>query len=308
MRSERAHVLAGEEITDRGVVFAFDKVKLTHPVADQSVPLYMGGFGPNMLRLSGELCDGTVASVQAGPKYVRWARTQIGIGAVKAGRDPAEHRLATFAIYCVAVDSKRAKDAVRELLASYLSQMSPGPLTCAYDADDRIAGLVALGGVEAVASNMPSEWIKELAITGDREECAVKIQRLHEAGTDSVALVDTLVSAGRKLAGRWLRTPVRRLLRQRNVLLRRWSLIRLFRWDRWIPRSRIIIHDFVSFSPPKAMLSGQPRGYTQDHGAVSLTWPASHNDHLSKRAEPLGVHSRASFVRPVVTIRNCCQA
>lgn len=181
-------LLAGEEITDRGAVFAFDKVKLTYPVTDTPVPLYMGGFGPNMLRLSGELCDGTVVSVLAGPKYVQWARTQIEIGAATGGRDPALHKVATFAIYCVGADSKRSKDAIRELLAAYLLQMSGGPLTRAYDADDRIAELVKSGGIEALAKNMPSEWMEELVIAGDPEECAAKIQRFHEAGSDSVAL------------------------------------------------------------------------------------------------------------------------
>jgi 5,10-methylenetetrahydromethanopterin reductase len=187
VRSVRA-LLAGEELTDRGDVFGFEKVQLTYPVTDQPVPIYMGALRPKMLRLSGELCDGTVLAILAGPKYVRWARAQLEAGAIEAGRDPAAHRLVTFAIYCVGSDSKRAKDAVRGLVAWSLALTGPSPLIGAYDGSERLAELIALGGAEAVAREMPSEWMEQLAIAGDPDECVAKIQQLHEAGASSVAL------------------------------------------------------------------------------------------------------------------------
>jgi 5,10-methylenetetrahydromethanopterin reductase len=35
---------------------------------------------------------------------------------------------------------------------------------------------------------MPDQWVDDLAIAGDPDECAAKIQALLDAGSDSVAL------------------------------------------------------------------------------------------------------------------------
>ena len=50
-------------------------------------------FGPKMLRLSGEIANGTVLSVAAGHDYVRWARERIDEGQ-QAGDGPGLIRAA----------------------------------------------------------------------------------------------------------------------------------------------------------------------------------------------------------------------
>ena len=179
-------LLNGEELNEEGKNFTFKNVALAYP-PKRPVPIYMGAIGPKMLQLSGELCDGTVGSVLIGPKYIDWARQQIAEGAARAGRDQ-HHRFVTFAIYCVDKDSKRAKDAVRDITAFYLNAVGPGPLTGAYDANDKLSELIAAGGAEAIARDMPPEWLEEWVIAGDPDECAQKIKNFHAAGADCVAL------------------------------------------------------------------------------------------------------------------------
>jgi alkanesulfonate monooxygenase SsuD/methylene tetrahydromethanopterin reductase-like flavin-dependent oxidoreductase (luciferase family) len=47
---------------------------------------------------------------------------------------------------------------------------------------------MAQGGPERILREMPDAWVEDLVVAGDPEECAAKIQRLLDAGADSVAL------------------------------------------------------------------------------------------------------------------------
>ena len=79
-------LLAGETLDRQGDVFDFHDVTLTYPEEGAPTPIHMGVTGPKMLRLSGEIADGTVLSVAAGHDYVRWARERIDEGQRAGGR------------------------------------------------------------------------------------------------------------------------------------------------------------------------------------------------------------------------------
>jgi alkanesulfonate monooxygenase SsuD/methylene tetrahydromethanopterin reductase-like flavin-dependent oxidoreductase (luciferase family) len=178
-------LLDGEELTETGKSFEFANVKLTHPVAER-VPLYMGVVGPKMLKVSGEIADGTVISVLAGVDYLRWAREQIDAGRAAAGRtDP--HRIVTFAMFAVDNDGSVAKDRLRGLMGFYLAAMARSSLTEVYGIADELVELAKDGPVP-VAEAMPDTWIDDLAVVGTPDECAQRIQALLAAGSDSVVL------------------------------------------------------------------------------------------------------------------------
>jgi 5,10-methylenetetrahydromethanopterin reductase len=178
-------LLDGQELTETGKSFEFKAVKLTHPVSER-VPLYMGVVGPRMLKVSGEIADGTVISVLAGTEYVRWARKQIDEGRKAAGRtDP--HRVVTFAMFSVDEDGAVARDRLRGLMSFYLAAMAHSSLTEVYGIVDELVALAA-DGPESVAAGLQDQWIDDLAIAGTPGECAEGIQALLEAGSDSVIL------------------------------------------------------------------------------------------------------------------------
>ena len=137
-------LLGGEELTRDGDYFHFDQVKLTHPPSEE-LPLYMGVIGPKMLELAGEIADGTVVSVLAAPEYVRWARDRVAAGAAKAGRDPSQHRVATFALFAVDSDGRKAKESIRDLTAFYLAAIPPSALTDVYGVSDELAVMAEEG-------------------------------------------------------------------------------------------------------------------------------------------------------------------
>jgi alkanesulfonate monooxygenase SsuD/methylene tetrahydromethanopterin reductase-like flavin-dependent oxidoreductase (luciferase family) len=178
-------LLAGEELTETGASFGFRNVRLTYPALEQ-LPVYMGVIGPKMLELSGEVADGTIGSVLATPEYVTWARGQIAIGQARAGRT-GHHPFATFALASIGRDGKAAKKTIRQAVAFYLAAMPANAMTDAYGISEQTREL-AKGGPEAFEREMPDQWIEDLAIAGEPDECAEKIRRLLAAGADSVAL------------------------------------------------------------------------------------------------------------------------
>ncbi len=101
----------GEKVTHAGRVFSATNVAVsvrpTHPI-----PVYLAGWGPRMLRLAGEICDGYLARAVESPASCRRL-----IGAVRAaaaqGR-PADS-VDTAAYFLCAVDRDRAaaRDAMR---------------------------------------------------------------------------------------------------------------------------------------------------------------------------------------------------
>jgi alkanesulfonate monooxygenase SsuD/methylene tetrahydromethanopterin reductase-like flavin-dependent oxidoreductase (luciferase family) len=185
--STTRRLLAGEEVTFQGDLYRFDRVRLTH-VPSHPVPMYMGVVGPKNLQLSGEIADGTVISVLAGPAYVRWLRERVREGAARSGRSATTHRVACYVLCSVDKDRKRAREAVRPSVAFYLAAMGRCALTDVPNYSDHLEKLIATGGLEAVTRDMPDEWLDELAVVGDPVECAEKIRRYLDAGADSVVV------------------------------------------------------------------------------------------------------------------------
>jgi 5,10-methylenetetrahydromethanopterin reductase len=177
-------LLAGEEVTLRGRVYQLDGIRLEHP-PEPAPPIFAAATAPKMLALSGELADGTVLSVLAGPTYVRWARERIGRGAT--------HGVTTFAFCNAGPDAAAARAAVRPLAASYLALEPRGPLTDAYGISDEVAALVdrTKGDPDDLAAALPDSWLDELVIAGDAADCLDAIRRLLDAGSTAVALFPT---------------------------------------------------------------------------------------------------------------------
>jgi 5,10-methylenetetrahydromethanopterin reductase len=179
-------LLNGEQVTFEGKIFAFNDVVLTHK-PQEPLPIYMGLVNEKGLHLSGEIADGTVLSVLAGTEYIRWARNAVTEAASSAGRiDP--HRLVTYVLYSVDRDSRKAKEAVRDVTAFYLEAMPDNALSQVYGITDQVGEMLARGSAAAVAREMPDQWLEDLAIAGDPDECAAKIRAFLEAGSDSVNL------------------------------------------------------------------------------------------------------------------------
>jgi alkanesulfonate monooxygenase SsuD/methylene tetrahydromethanopterin reductase-like flavin-dependent oxidoreductase (luciferase family) len=104
-------LLGGGPVTHDGHTLSLRGVSLG--AAPPPVPLIVGGLGPKMVQLAGELGDG-LAPNWCAEEHLAWMREQLAIGARRAGRDPSMLRI--FEYIRVSVDD-RDLDAARRALA-----------------------------------------------------------------------------------------------------------------------------------------------------------------------------------------------
>jgi 5,10-methylenetetrahydromethanopterin reductase len=181
------NLLAGERFSYDGTQVHLDDVELVHP-PEQIPPISLGVRGPKSLNLSGRVADGTILAEYASPAYVTWAREQIQGGQQEAGVD-SEHRLTVFAWAVVGETTAAARQKIRSLIADGIASG---------DTDMQLAPMGILSQVHALkesvgpgqfAAAMPDEWIDALSVTGTPENWQLAIDRLVEAGADTVVLL-----------------------------------------------------------------------------------------------------------------------
>ncbi|GCB46329.1 LLM class flavin-dependent oxidoreductase [Streptomyces sp. NL15-2K] len=144
-------LLRGERLTTDGRYVKLDDVALDWP-PDGAVEVLAGATGPRTLRLSGEAADGTVLTASTAPDGVRRARALIDEGRKAAGRtDP--HKVIVYLL------------------------TATGP-----DAAARLRAELVEEGQESVP---------DLGVAGDAGAVAKAVQRLADAGADTVILQPT---------------------------------------------------------------------------------------------------------------------
>ena len=180
-------LMHGATLDKKDGLFEFNNVSLTHPV-EGNVNLLTGVIGPKSLELSGEIADGTIMSVIAGPKYLEYVKKHVAVGAAKSGRDPNAHKLPTFVIYNVDEDRAKARAAARLGVGFYLWAVGPTPMTEVYGLNEQLVALIEEGGVDAVTEKMPEDWLDLFSISGTPKDCALQIPKLIDAGATSVVL------------------------------------------------------------------------------------------------------------------------
>lgn len=154
----REHLLAlrallrGERLTTSGRYVRLDDVALDWPPAE-AVPVLAGATGPRTLRLTGEAADGTVLTASTTAEGVRQARQLIDAGRESGGRTDAPHEVV---VYLLAATGAGAETRLR---------------------------------VELVAEGLAN--VPDLGVAGDAGAVAKAVQRLAEAGADTVILQPT---------------------------------------------------------------------------------------------------------------------
>ncbi|MFF7469849.1 LLM class flavin-dependent oxidoreductase [Streptomyces sp. NPDC008092] len=146
-------LLRGERVTVDGRYVRLDDVALDWPPAGP-VEILAGAEGPRTLRLSGAAADGTVLTAATSPDGVRRALRLVEEGRLAAGRGVAEpHRVVVYLLTATGAD-----------------------------APARLRAELAAEGLESVPG---------LGVAGDAGAVAKAVQRLVEAGADTVVLQPT---------------------------------------------------------------------------------------------------------------------
>ncbi|WP_336966615.1 LLM class flavin-dependent oxidoreductase [Sphingobium aquiterrae] len=179
-------LLAGKTLDTEGQYFTFGAISLTHKAPEQKVLTAV--VGPKSIDLTGEIGDGLVISVLAGPRYVAAARARLTEAANAVGRSEAL-TLPTYVLAALDEDAATARAAIKPMLAFYLAIMGPTDLTGCYGINDQLADMIARGGADVIEREMPDEWLEWLGVWGTPDHCVAQIRALHEAGATSVVLV-----------------------------------------------------------------------------------------------------------------------
>ncbi|MCU1489412.1 MAG: 5,10-methylenetetrahydromethanopterin reductase [Acidimicrobiaceae bacterium] len=158
--------------------------------AAREVPVFISASGPRTLELSGRVADGVILLVGLFPEAVAWALEHVRIGAEKAGRSDVPH-VAVFAYGAIDEDRQAALNEARSI-AAWFPQTAPvicelAGLSSALVADVRKA---YAGGefqeAAAAAALLPDDFVRRVALAGDRADARASIEAVLAAGADSV--------------------------------------------------------------------------------------------------------------------------
>ncbi len=157
------------------------------------MPIVLGVKGPRALGLAGEIADGVLCSVLAGPAHVRRVRAA-------AARRPG-FAVAAYVPVLVDEDGARARDRMRPLLAHYLGVLhGQSILADAGFGPERTRPFrEALLRREDARHLASDEIVDAFAVAGSPAECRQRLRRFAEAGLDAlVAVVPGPVTSGNR--------------------------------------------------------------------------------------------------------------
>lgn len=168
-------LLQGEEFSMHGKQVNLEKVKMD--ITPEVVPpFFIGGMRTKTLGLAGRVGDGAILPAYSSPAYVRWTREQI---------DNPDTKLVVYAAAFVDPDAALARRMMRNVLAKWLP-WGDIQLEILGIADEVKTAIEKYG--EHLAEEIPDAWLDELTAAGSPEQVKSYVERLYEAGADSVVL------------------------------------------------------------------------------------------------------------------------
>jgi 5,10-methylenetetrahydromethanopterin reductase len=102
----------GEKVTYIGRAFAITNVAITVRPA-RLIPIYLAGWGPRMLRLAGEVCDGYLARAVESPTSCRRLIGAVRRAAEAGGRSGDSVDAAAYLLCAIARNREAARSAMR---------------------------------------------------------------------------------------------------------------------------------------------------------------------------------------------------
>jgi 5,10-methylenetetrahydromethanopterin reductase len=189
-------LLAGQRVDFNGRYVRLHGVQLTH-APSVVPPVFTGVRGPQSLRLSGEVAQGTIVAEPVTPEYLSLVTAQI---------PSPDHEIVAYNIAAVDDHPPAARNRVRDALA-VVGEADWQPHVAVLDFAAELAELRrdSRSGAE-FAAKLPDSWIDRLAIVGRPERAREQLDALHDCGAGHIVLlptypdvIDALVSFARLL-------------------------------------------------------------------------------------------------------------
>lgn len=185
---------AGEKVEYRGEVHR-TRWRASYPPARPSIPVYLAGSGPNMIKLAAEVSDGIGVGVMASPAFLRDVVRPNAFAAARAvGRDPSELAFPMGALVSVNQDGAAARAAARLAICGLFHPV-PHPY---YDSQlrqqgyaevaDMAAELVPAGRTREAMDRIDDEVIESMTVSGTPKECAARLEAYDGLADEVIAL------------------------------------------------------------------------------------------------------------------------
>ncbi len=168
--------------------FSMNGARLRFP-ARADIPVFISASGPKTLELAGRIADGVILLVGLFPEGLDWAISRVSRGADAAGR-PRPH-VAVFAYGAIAEDEAAALADARSI-AAWFPQTAPHICALAGLPREVVDGVRAgyAGGefqeAAAAARGLPADFVRKVALAGNRARATRQIRAALDAGADSV--------------------------------------------------------------------------------------------------------------------------
>jgi 5,10-methylenetetrahydromethanopterin reductase len=179
-------LLRGENVTCSGRYVNLDGVKLASP-PDVVPPVVAGVRGRRSLRASAAVSDGTILAEPVTPEYVG---AVLGLtGSSGDSSDGGSHRIIAYNVGAIDDSLDAARDQARSGLRwigdpEWAPHIEPLPF-----AEEFAALRQGAGSRESFASQLPDEWVDELAVVGDPRTAAARVAALESSGVTDLVLI-----------------------------------------------------------------------------------------------------------------------
>lgn len=168
-------LLAGGPVEYKGETISLAGAQLECPPR-RKLPVYLGVTGSRALELAGEIADGVIINGFMSLEYLGRALPTIEQGFAKAESGAAKPEIAAMLATSLDNDGRRARDAIRPLIANYLRGFPN--IARETGVDSSVLKRIRRGDLSAVDDVM----VNRLAVAGTPSECRARIEAYREAG------------------------------------------------------------------------------------------------------------------------------
>lgn len=183
-------LLRGEAVTAPNGPYAWgEECRLRFEPLRPDPPIYVAGFGADLLRLGGAIGDG-VMPMATPPESVHELVNDIRDGATAAGRDAKDVEVVACAWLSIGSPEGPATQRLRQMVATfgpYLEERALATLGLARADFVEIRALVDAGRLDDAAAAVTPEMLR-LALVGTAEEAGERILALRDVGVTNVSL------------------------------------------------------------------------------------------------------------------------
>jgi probable F420-dependent oxidoreductase len=182
----------GERLNLRGDVYRLTLMTpffSPPPMAHPSIPIYLAGVNPGMIRIAGECADGLHVHPLHSQKYLQQiVHPALAAGAERAGRAASEIDVSASVF---AVTEEAEEPLVRGQIAFYASTPAYRPLLDLHgwgEVGDRLSGMARRAAWAEMADEITDDILRTFAVVAPAAELAGELRRRYQGLADRLTL------------------------------------------------------------------------------------------------------------------------